>query len=78
MAPGAKYSKIVDSIFKGYLFIFNYLTKYLEIDDFKFIFLGDSAGATLIMALTNWIILNDLKMPKCLILNYPAVDLNFT
>jgi len=40
--------------------------------DYEIALMGDSAGGNLACSLMNWIILNDLKKPKGLILDYPC------
>ena len=44
-------------------------------NEYEIILVGDSAGGCLISCLTNWIILNDLKKPKSMLMIYPCVDL---
>ena len=72
-APHFKYKEITQCIFKSYLFVYLLLKNVIKVDNFEIIFLGDSAGGTLLTSLTNWIIINNLPKPKCLILNYPGI-----
>ena len=53
------------------------LEKILKLQDYRIILVGDSAGANLVLGIQNWIIVNkakgvDLKMPQCVILDYPG------
>jgi hypothetical protein len=40
--------------------------------DYEIALMGDSAGGNLACSLMNWIILNGLKKPKGLLLDYPC------
>lgn len=63
LAPKAKFKQIVDSVFKSYLFIYSFLKNIIKVTNPEIVFVGDSAGGSLIASLTNWIIINDLYKP---------------
>ena len=48
------------------------LEEIFGVSKFKLVFVGDSAGANLLCALTNWILLSGLKPPDVLLLDYPG------
>lgn len=51
-APKVKYTEIFMCIIKFYLFLKVYLENVIKKKDYKIIFVGDSAGGNLVVALT--------------------------
>lgn len=54
------------------------MNEIFKIKDFEMVWVGDSAGGTLLACLQSWLIINrskgiSLKFPKSLILNYPGI-----
>lgn len=74
LAPTQKFSYIVDCVFKSYLFVRSMIENLCEFgeEDYEIILTGDSAGGNLACVLTNWLILNNLRVPKSLVLEYPG------
>ena len=76
LAPEYKAEQILNTVFKSFLFIITLVRRFRGGAP-KFVLIGDSAGGNLCLALLNWIVINNLPKPARVILNYPAVDLNF-
>ena len=72
LSPMKKYPDILDSVLKGYLFVLVLVSRVLGVGEFEFVLVGDSAGGNLACALTNWLILNGLKRPRFMLLDYPG------
>lgn len=72
LAPFRKYRVILESVFKAYLFVKVLVEQLVGTPEWHFVAVGDSAGANLLAGLTSWTIINGLKRPFALILNYPG------
>lgn len=78
LAPTQKFSTIIDCIFKSYLFVKCLVERVCEFeeDDYEMIFMGDSAGGNLSLALVSWLIFSGQKVPRSIFLAYPAMNLS--
>jgi acetyl esterase len=76
LAPSSKYPELIEYCMKAYLYIKNLLDKVLELEDYQITLTGDSAGGNICFAVLNWILMNNLQVPKGLLLCYPVVYVN--
>lgn len=76
LAPEHKYPFQLQEVLESYLGIIYYYKHYLGIELKKIVIMGDSAGGNLLLGLVNLLILFKQRVPDCLIMIYPAVNLD--
>jgi hormone-sensitive lipase len=76
LAPEAKYPDLIEYCIKAYLYITSLIQKVLKLKDYKIVLMGDSAGGNISMAILNWLIMNQLPLPKSVFLCYPVCYMN--
>lgn len=76
LAPETKYPDLVEYCIKAYLYIISVINKVLKLDDYKIVLTGDSAGGNIVLGILNWLIMNQLSIPKGVLLCYPVCNMN--
>ena len=72
LAPQVKFPFLVNDCIRMYVWIVTFLTDVLGCKIKKIIFTGGSAGANLILSLTNWCIEQGFRKPDFIQAHYPA------
>jgi len=75
-APQHPYPRGLEDCWQAYRWIVQYGYTYLGINPNKIILAGDSAGGNFCCGITILAIQNNFRVPDCLILAYPALDLS--
>lgn len=78
LAPYAQYPQIVNDGINAYLWILYFITCILRVKVKNIILTGDSAGGTLAIQVTNWLITNKIRKPDYLFTHSPAINCNPT
>jgi len=76
LAPENPYPAGLEDCWNAYRWIVLYLERHFNIIPNKIILVGDSAGGNLCCGLTVLAIQNKFRIPDCLVLAYPALDLS--
>ena len=76
LAPAAQFPLPVNDVIAGYLWILGYLEFVLDVKPRQIVAIGDSAGANLLVGLTSWCVINNVRKPDSLLLFYPAMGLD--
>lgn len=75
-APEYPYPRGLEDCWQAYRWIVLYAKTHLGISPNKIILVGDSAGGNFCMGVTTLAIQSNFRVPDCLILAYPALDLS--
>ena len=76
LAPQSKYPDLIECCIKAYLYITGLIQKVLKLENYNLVLTGDSAGGNICLAILNWLIMNQIPLPKGLLLCYPVCNLD--
>ena len=76
-APQYPFPHGLHDCFEGYMWMLYVFHQIFDVYPKKVILVGDSAGGNLVAALTNLLILKNLRIPDGIVLVYPALNLNY-
>lgn len=76
LSPEFPFPKALDEVFQAYVWIINNMEKVFNVNIKNIIIAGDSAGGNLALSLVYLLIIKQIKLPKAIILAYPALKLS--
>lgn len=76
LAPQSKFPDLIECCIKAYLYILSIIRKVLKLQNYQMVLTGDSAGGNICLAILNWLILNQMPVPKGVLLCYPVCNLD--
>ena len=76
LAPKAQHPELLHDVINAYIWTLNYVKKVIGTSIEHITFMGDSAGGSLIVALTFWLIENEQRLPDLVMPCYGALSLD--